>query len=236
MSYISLAQSQRYDKCLSLNSGTGRPSRRIDGRDFVEKSLARIFDLAFGVGRVFAVLADRQHGVDRQLLAAQRQGLGNRGIDRNSIVTGHVAHHIARGKLVDVQASDLEARLDPLAVEQIRREEIFQDDVGVAAVGELRENRGHLGPLARLAESVVAGEGKSRNAAEAAAAAESSVARLRKSRRSNETDIGGSPGNRQRATSHAALFYTAAERTVTFPGGLSCYADSSSWLAWFSLL
>ena len=44
----------------------------------LEELVARVEDLAFGVVGIIAVLADEQHGIDSQLVAAAAQGLRDR--------------------------------------------------------------------------------------------------------------------------------------------------------------
>ena len=49
-----------------------------DRGDLVEKAFARILVLPEPVDRIFAMLADEQHRVHGEFLAAERHGLGNR--------------------------------------------------------------------------------------------------------------------------------------------------------------
>ena len=47
--------------------------------DFLKELVARVELLSEFVGFIFAVLADQQHGVDRQFVAATAQGFGDGG-------------------------------------------------------------------------------------------------------------------------------------------------------------
>jgi hypothetical protein len=94
------------------------------------------------------VLADRQHGIDRQPIAAEAERLGDRRIGCDRIRPGHLAGHVpvVGRRLIDVQAGDLEAGVGPLAIEEIRLQEVLEDDVCVVAIAQLGDDRRNLGP------------------------------------------------------------------------------------------
>ena len=73
------------------------------------------------------------------------------------------------GKLVGVERDDVELRrVTSIAVEEVRLEEVFEDDVGVRAVRELGEDGRDLGPArawrlsVRPADSAVQGPAPNR--------------------------------------------------------------------------
>ena len=96
------------------------------------------------------MLADRQHRVDRQVLSAKAQRLGDCRVDGDLELAGHVPRHVVRSGLIDVEADDVDARVRHLAVEQVRPQEVLEDHMGVAAMKKLREQRRHARALCRL--------------------------------------------------------------------------------------
>ena len=73
VSTISLAQSQRHDRCLSLNTGAHRPERRKTSTICWKNSKSRIQGLALGVAGIITVLADEQDAIDGQLSGSPGQ-------------------------------------------------------------------------------------------------------------------------------------------------------------------
>ena len=145
MSYISFAQSQRYDRCLSLNSGTKRPARLHRRNALIEELLARIEMLAEFVERIVAVLADQQHRVDAEILAADAHRFVDRLKERNLKPLRNVAGHVVLRELIGVERHDIAAGIDQLAVEQVRLEEVFENVVGMRPKPQLGEDRGDFG-------------------------------------------------------------------------------------------
>jgi len=72
VSTISFAHSHFQDRCLSLNTGTTRPSFWKTSITCLKNSYRGYFFCPKLVVRVVAVLADDQHGVDRELVGAVR--------------------------------------------------------------------------------------------------------------------------------------------------------------------
>ncbi len=79
----------------------------------LEELVARVEDLAFGVVGIIAVLADDQHGIDSQLVAAAAQGLRDRRVDAETKAASPLAAEVAGRLLVDVRGDDLHVRLMP---------------------------------------------------------------------------------------------------------------------------
>ena len=88
VSTISLALAKLNDRCLSLKTGTARPSCSKTCVDLAKELISRIEDLPLFVAGVIAVFADDQDGVDGQFLAAAAEGLGDRGIDLEAKIAG----------------------------------------------------------------------------------------------------------------------------------------------------
>ena len=88
------------------------------------------------------MFADRQHRVHRHPVATDPQRFRDRRIDLDAIRPGHVARHLPSRELVDVQAHDIHPRVRLPAVEQVRFQEVLKDHVGVASIGELRDDGG----------------------------------------------------------------------------------------------
>jgi hypothetical protein len=81
-----------------------RPAAPLDDRhDGVEEPLAGILALPFGVGRILAVLADREHGIDGQPVAAEAERLGDRRIDRDRVLFGYGAGHVVGVGLIEIE-------------------------------------------------------------------------------------------------------------------------------------
>ena len=81
------------------------------------------------------MLADDQHAVDRQLVAAQRQGLGDRGIDLQVLEPGvALAAQVALGELVDVHRDQIELRPIVLALPAEAFENAIEDHLGVRSL------------------------------------------------------------------------------------------------------
>ena len=55
--------------------------------------------------------------------------------------------HVGGGLLVGVKGNDIHPGIGALAIEEVRLEEIFEDDVGVRAMSEASVNDGNLGAL-----------------------------------------------------------------------------------------
>src|SRR5262249_35017428 len=109
------------DGLLVLDEGRGH---------LLQKATPRVEDLAAGILRVLAVLADAQHAVHRQLLAAQGQGGLDGRADGEAVLLRQVAAHLLLGELIDVQGRQLDAR-ERLAVKGVALQELGEEDVGV---------------------------------------------------------------------------------------------------------
>src|SRR5207302_9558653 len=74
----------------------------------------------------------------------QTKRAGNGRIDFDVVFRGDLARHVPVGKLVHVKTDDIHAGRGQLSVEQIGFQKVFEQNVGAAAIGELRQNRGDL--------------------------------------------------------------------------------------------
>jgi hypothetical protein len=117
------------------------------GDDLIEKFLAGVHPLAELVGGIIAVLADQEDGIDGERLAAEAEGLVDRGKEGHAEALGSVAGHVAFRELVGVEGDDFDARIDPLAAEQTFAHQVDEEIVGVGAVAEFGEDGGDFGAL-----------------------------------------------------------------------------------------
>ena len=110
MSTISLAHSHFHERCLSLKTGTVWPSLAEDLGDLLEELVARILVWPISFRWYFAVLADDQHGIHRELVSAAPESLGN-GRDRSEPeLLGPLARlRSFSGDLIDVGRDDVDA-------------------------------------------------------------------------------------------------------------------------------
>ena len=114
-----------------------------DSRDFIKKSLARIHVLTAVVHRIIAMLADRQHSIDAQFVAAALQGGSDRREDPDAILLRDITSHVASfGKLINIKTDDIHSRFNPFPIEIIGLEKVFEDHMCVTAISEFRDNRG----------------------------------------------------------------------------------------------
>ena len=132
------AQSQRYDRCLSLKIGTKRLLRRMTATLSSKKRLRGIFVHAVLVDGIVAVLADNEDRIDGQFLAAESQGLGDRLTAAQLELPGHALGQVETlflpGRLIGVNRHDLSGGLHDFAVEKKRRQKVFQNIMGVRPV------------------------------------------------------------------------------------------------------
>ncbi len=91
---------------LIVEEGHGFLAPREDIGDGLEETAARIELLALVVVGVIAVLADAQDAVDGQLLAAERQGIGDIVVDFEIVLLGEIAAHVLIGELIDEHRHD----------------------------------------------------------------------------------------------------------------------------------
>src|SRR5262245_23401921 len=74
--------------------------------DFEKQLESRIQLLSLAIGWIVARFANQQDAVDGQLLASQRQRLGDRGENRNTIALGAFTAHVVLRTLRSVHRSD----------------------------------------------------------------------------------------------------------------------------------
>jgi hypothetical protein len=130
MSTISTAQSQFHERCLSLN--------------LLEELVPRILRLAVLALRVVTVLADDQHGVDREFVSSTPQRFRDRRIKWDVELFRPRLAEIVFGLLVGIDRHDVERRLAPLAVHRVTDEEAISHVLGVRLVAPDRRDNGHL--------------------------------------------------------------------------------------------
>src|SRR5207244_8256879 len=83
--------------------------------NLLEKRIARIERLSQLIARVVAVLADDEHRVHIEPLAAAPQCLGYTGIDLEAELRRAFQAQVSRRSLIDVERHDVEAGLVPFA-------------------------------------------------------------------------------------------------------------------------
>src|SRR6266568_1055056 len=108
-----------------------------------EEAPPRVEDLAALVGRVLAVLADTEHALDREFLAAAADRPIDSVVDREAVLLRQVAAHVAGGELVAIECDELQVR-ELLAVEVVTFEDLGEDDVGVRPLAILGDDGGDL--------------------------------------------------------------------------------------------
>jgi hypothetical protein len=103
--------------------------------NLAKELMPRVLLLAELVDRVIAVLADHQHRIDRQFIAAAAQRLGDGGIACEAELLRPAAAQIPFRFLIDVGCNDLQFRLSPFPFEWITHQEPLGHVPGVAAIG-----------------------------------------------------------------------------------------------------
>ena len=130
-------------KMLIVEDGGGATCLFEGGHNLIEEFLPWILLLTLSIHGVLAMLADRQNPVDSQIVPLERQCLGNRGKNGNAILFGKRTRHFVVGELIHIEADDLTARVGPHAVEEVVFDEVFEENVGVASIGETGDHRAH---------------------------------------------------------------------------------------------
>ncbi len=125
-----------------VEDGNGAFGGLEDADDFVEEAFAGVLALAFGVDGIIAVFADGEDGVDGELVLALAEGFGDGGIDGDFIFFGDCAADVSVWGLIEIEGDDFAWRVDEATVEEVGFEEVFEDDVGVASIGELGDDGG----------------------------------------------------------------------------------------------
>ena len=93
------------------------------------------------------MLSDRQDTIGRELVTTQAKCPGNGRIDFDVVPRGDLTGHVALGVLVNIKTHDIHARRGHPSIEQIRFEKIFEQNMRVTAVGELRQDDRDLEPF-----------------------------------------------------------------------------------------
>ncbi len=142
VSTISRALAQSQDRCLSFQTGVVRPSAPKHVDRLFEEFVAGIKGLPFFVSRVVAMLADDQHAIDGQLVAARAERLGDRGIDRQLLESrGPFAAQVPLGELIDIQRHQVHRRTVVPRFPAKPFEESVQNHFGVRKLAELGDQR-----------------------------------------------------------------------------------------------
>ena len=101
---------------------------------FFEEFVARVQNLSFVVSGVLAVLADDQHCVASQFVAAAAQGLGDGGVHGEAEFARSVLALVAFGLLIDVERDDFAVGTVPAAAVGIADYEAVGKVLGVREV------------------------------------------------------------------------------------------------------
>ncbi len=91
--------------------------------DLFEELIPRVFRLAELAFWVVAMLANDQHGIYRERIAATTQCLGDARKDRKPEFCRPLATQVVFGKLIDVCRDDVERRVVPAAIDRIAHQE-----------------------------------------------------------------------------------------------------------------
>src|SRR5260221_8715486 len=109
-------------------------------RHFLEEPAAWVEDLALLVLRVLAVLADAQDALDRQLVAAERQGFVDGRTESKAVFLRQIAAQIAGRELIHVERNELEVK-QIFVVMQRAFQDLADDNVRVR-VARVDSDRG----------------------------------------------------------------------------------------------
>src|SRR4051794_19050391 len=90
--------------------------------DLPEELVTWIQRLASLVLRVFAVLADDDDAIDRELGAAQCEGLRNGRENRHAVPLGRRTRQITLRKLIDIERDKVDVRPAPAALPRVAEE------------------------------------------------------------------------------------------------------------------
>ena len=128
-----------------------RPAGHVEhAEDFLHDPHSRIHRGAEAVLRVLPMLAHEEDGVDRQFLAAKREGAGYGGIDGDPVVLGELRTEIVGRGLVHIERHHLDTRGQGAVVRCEAGEEFRDDGIGMPArtVGGAQRGNLYLGRLA----------------------------------------------------------------------------------------
>ena len=109
----------------------------------LEKPPPWIEDLPPGVFRIFAVLADDDHAIDGELLAAERDRALDGVKQAKAVFLRQSPAHVLGANLIDVQRHELEVR-PLLAVVVVALDDFADDEVGVRPAVIHRGHRRNL--------------------------------------------------------------------------------------------
>ena len=77
--------------------------------DLLEEPAARVEDLALLVVGYVAVLADGEHAIDGERLAAEREAVGDGVVDLEAVLLRQVAAHVGLRHLIGVERHEFQA-------------------------------------------------------------------------------------------------------------------------------
>ena len=110
----------------------GSATRAKNLENFLEETVPRIFRLAHFVARIIPVLAHHHDAVNGEFSGAERQRLGNAGINCHAGKTPRaVPAQITRAHLVDIERDQIHRRMMKFAAPAIALEEAVDDVLGV---------------------------------------------------------------------------------------------------------
>ena len=121
-----------------------RPPAAFENVDRLLKELiTRIERLPLFIARILAVLADQQHAIDGELVAATGQGRGDRGINLHSRMSCRsFATQIVRGPEIDIERHNIHRGSIMLALPAVPVEEAIDDPLRMGNVPVFRDDRG----------------------------------------------------------------------------------------------
>src|SRR5262249_34590483 len=99
--------------------------------DLLHHLVARVEDLALVVALVVAVFADEQDALDRQLVAAAGEGVGDGAVNLDAEIPAQFAGQVVFRLLIDIQGADVVFGNVELAAPGVAMDEPAGDVVGV---------------------------------------------------------------------------------------------------------
>jgi hypothetical protein len=129
---------------LVIEDRHGPPAGLEDLDDFLEEAAARVEDLSLVVAGIIAVLGHEEHAIDGQLVAAQRQRLGDALEHGDAPAFGQGPADVEVRHLIDVQRCHPARRWITLADDAEALHEARDDVVGVAVAKVRGDNGGDL--------------------------------------------------------------------------------------------
>jgi len=104
----------------------------------------RVHFLPYVVQRIVAVLADEDNSVDREFVAAEREGFADGGIDAKAIPGREIAALVVGRRLVREKRDHVIERRRPYAICGVAGHKAPDENVGVGVIAIFRDDRGDL--------------------------------------------------------------------------------------------